>query len=160
MENLEQLEAGTTDNSECPPVAADGSKSVDAPRTENYGKFANIEELLSSYRNLEAEFTRKSQLLSQIQQGKVSVTDSEKPVTTAAKETTPETAAAKSVVSVTNEADRDEIIKEYLTSVAAKQHAPAVITTSNEFVFGVKTQVKSLREVSALAENFFKNKES
>ena len=54
---------------------------------------------------------------------------------------------------------REAVIREYLTSVASKQTAPAVITAGQDFAFGVMPERKSLRDIESVAENYFRNKE-
>ena len=127
-EILEQLEGV--------PVEADNTADG-----SNLGKFASVEGLLKSYESLQSEFTRKSQILAELQQSNASVAVME-----------------KADVEKSAPISREEIIRDYLTSVAAKQTAPAVITASNDFAFGATTEPKSIRDAAKVAEQFFGGK--
>ena len=140
LEQPEQTETTDTKDAEtcaCPLAADDGSI---------LGKFANVNELCKAYENLQGEFTRKSQLLAQMQQGNACEAVKQTPVV--------DDAPIKR-----DETIKNEIIKEYLTSIAVNKTAPAVITTNNDFAFGVTPTRRSIREVEKIAENFFKTKE-
>ena len=54
---------------------------------------------------------------------------------------------------------REDIIRDYLISIAAQARAPEVITGTGDFVFGVKPEPMTLRDVGKAAENFFRTKE-
>ena len=136
MEN----EKETLGQPEIVPVETDNT--LDGPKTENLGKFASTDELARAYENLHAEFTRKSQVLANLQQGNVSVTD---------EETSPKVEDAN---------NREEVIKEYLISLSQKQYAPTVITGSSDLVLGVKPEPMHLRDIERVAENYFKTKET
>jgi len=107
------------------------------------GKFADYSELEKAYNALQSEFTRKCQTLAQMQQGNAGAAVCDKPV----------------VAEPAPTPSPDEIIKSYLTSVAAKQTAPAVITNTSDFALGTKPAPRSLRDIETVAEQFFKNKE-
>ena len=127
---------------------------MEQPLTEGsiLGKFANVNELGKAYENLQSEFTRKAQQLAELQQAHASVAE-EKPAVVEVEKPIDDTETIK-------EEMREEIIREYLTSVASKQTAPTVITTNNDFCIGSNPAPRSIREVGAIAENFFKNKET
>ena len=98
------------------------------------GKFADIDELSRAYENLEKDYSRKSMELATLtkQQGGP----------------------------VVEHVNRDDVIKEYLTSIAKSQAAPTVITTASDIAFGNNSEPKSLRDVESVAENFFRTKEN
>jgi len=106
------------------------------------GKFASVSDLEKAYESLQAEFTRKSQLLAELQQGQAGAAKIEIPN-----------------VEPKTEINRDEIIKEYLTSVATRPNAPTVIAGTNDLAYGVKPETKSIRDLTKVAENYFKTKE-
>ena len=123
---------------ETSPVQAD-NESIDGSK-KLLGKFASTDELAKAYENLQTEFSRKSQILAELQKDKGHAC--------VASENPP-------VVPV----NREEIIKDYLTSIAASKTAPTVITTASDLVFGAKPEPRSLRDMERVAEIFFKQKE-
>ena len=111
------------------------------------GRFKSVDELAKAYDNLVKEFTRKSQELSLV------------------KGTRPETAGATSaetksveVAPVEPAPSREDIIKEYLTSVKTLPTAPTVIMGVDDFALGKRPEAKSLREVTKIAEEYFRTK--
>jgi len=123
--------------------------------------FEDTEQLLKAYKELQADYTRKSQLLLEYQQGNASVAVNEVPVVDPTPSNHPVTADAVPPLHAGGELaglSRDEVIREYLTSVATKQTAPAVITASNDFYTGGNSLPKSLRDVEKVAEEFFRTK--
>jgi len=139
--NLEQPEAALPGNTE---NEAEGSNLI-------LGKFAGKDELAKAYESLQAEFTRRSQLLAEIQ-GNAGAAQEKSP------ERTPAT-CLKDLSLDTNPQTREEIIKDYLTGIMTNQTAPTVITTASDLVFGVKPEPKSLRDMEKVAENYFRTKE-
>ena len=117
------------------------------------GKFATVSELEKAYESLQSEFTRKSQLLAELQQGNA-VAAIKEPVV----EVEPPVACCDTPLQQGG-TTREEIIREYLTSVAARPTAPAVITGTSAPAFGIKPEPRALRDVERLAENYFKLKE-
>jgi hypothetical protein len=106
-------------------------------------KFGTVEELAKAYENLEKEFTKKCQMLKDLEkQGDACEAVKESPV-----------------VFDKPENVRQEIIKEYLTSVAASPKAPVVISGQGDFAVGIKPMQMTLRDMEKVAENFFKIKE-
>jgi len=136
-------------------IKTDLGQPTDAPvETDNalnpgpkniLGKFHTVDDLAKAYENLQVEFTKKCQALSQIQQGTAG----------AAIELTPKVEQPTQTPTV----NRDEVIQEYLLSVARGNRAPTVITAAGDFAFGVKPEPKTLLETEKIAENFFKSKE-
>jgi len=118
------------------PAVAENAK--DDPKEKILGKFTDVLELEKAYVSLQAELTRKSQMLAQLQQGNVSVTVESKPVEVAQ--------------------DKGKVIEEYLLSLAKGQKAPTVITVANEIGFSAKPEPMSLRDIERVAENYFKTK--
>ncbi|MDR0462424.1 MAG: hypothetical protein LBG88_03815 [Christensenellaceae bacterium] len=113
----------------------------EGPKSE-FGKFDNLDNLLRAYEQLEQRFTWKCQEMAEMtdKQGQASVAVNKAPI-------------------APDEASRDEIIKEYLTSIATRTPAPTVITGQSDFVIGAKAEAKSLRDMEKVAENYFKTKE-
>ena len=59
---------------------------VGSQETDNLGKFKSVQALMDAYDNLQAEFTKKCQLLSQIQKDKIDLVEEENKETTAEKQ--------------------------------------------------------------------------
>jgi len=120
------------------PESADGGSNI-------LGKFADVSELAKAYESLQSEFTRKSQMLAQLQknEGQAGAAIEQPPV----------------IVPDAVPINREEIIKEYLTSIANSQIAPTVITTASDLAFGIKPEPLALNDAKRVAENFFKTKE-
>ena len=135
----------TSDNSEnCPTVESCGS---------NFGKFASHTELVKAYENLHKEFTRKCQVLCELEKKSM------------ANEEHNGNACAASInevqkvpyVMACDESDKSKIIEEYLMSVAKRSVAPAVITTNNDFAFGKNEEPRSIGDLGKIVENFFQS---
>jgi hypothetical protein len=106
------------------------------------GKFASAAELEKAYLSLQAEFTRKSQQLAQLQStGNAG----------AAKEQTPEP--------IVKGPDREQVIQEYLISLVRRETTPAVITTGVGAAYGTKPMPRTLADMEKVASDFFRTKQ-
>lgn len=127
----------------------DNEKIVEQPKEDvstdstTLGDFANPDELYKSYKNLQAEFTRKSQELAQLKlqnDNKASMADSLE--------------VDSADLKVVETRTEDDIVREYLFGVARKNHSPIVIgqaTTTPQFI---ETK-KSIADANAVARKFF-----
>lgn len=133
MENEELKNEDLEQPTEEQIVQTNNAENVDSKKI--YGNFATVEALVKAYTSLQGEYTRKSQELALLNanKGSVSVTEKIAP-------------------------EKDEIIRDYLMSIAKGEAAPAVITASSDFAFGIKTEPKSIAETEKIAENYFRNK--
>ena len=146
--DVEQPAMGSTDKNETleqPEMIEIGSGSKDLLG----GKFQNDGELLKAYKNLEARFHEKCQRLAELLKPQ-DTNDSQRGNTDLVVKTEP---------AVEESVSREQVIKEYLTTVAKAQAAPAVITTASDIAFGAKPEPKSLRDLKQVAEHFFRTKE-
>jgi len=100
-----------------------------------YGEFASPEQLFSAYQSLQSVFTKKAQELSELkrQQGNASVASCESPVVV----------------------DKEQVIKEYLDSVAKGTTAPAVIGSGANFLTNIPDPTRTMLDAGKLAKNFF-----
>ncbi|MCL2229146.1 MAG: hypothetical protein FWC00_04965 [Firmicutes bacterium] len=122
------------------------SDNTDADSKENIlGRFKNVDELAKAYDNLVKEFTRKSQELSLLKDSKNS-------------EVRAESKAGDGDTPQPPSPSREDIIKEYLTSFQTQPAAPTVIMGVDDFALGKKPEAKSLREVTKIAEEYFRTK--
>ena len=117
------------------PVVAP-EKDTATKNSNIYGRFATVQELGKAYECLQSEFTRKSQQLAKLKH-EATIANGERD---------------------TRQNDRDEIIRDYLVSVASQKRAPTVITTQGEIGFGVNPEPRTMQETERIAEHFFRTK--
>lgn len=142
MDNLENECPGTAN------AAETGEENVAA----DLGKFKDVKALLNAYNNLEAEFTRRSQRLKELEANKAQPP--------AKAESGAPSAPAQEHASLYEAASCDEdvkkrIIADYLVSVASAKGAPMV--TGGISVPSPKTRPASIKEAGRLAQEFLKN---
>ncbi|MBD5583855.1 MAG: hypothetical protein HDQ88_02125 [Clostridia bacterium] len=114
------------------------------------GKFASVEALYSAYTSLEAEFTRRSQRLKELEEGNKAMPEEGAP---SRGSTTDDGELLKKALS--NESVKRAVIGEYLKTVATNKSVPLIAG-------GVSSPAprlapKSVKEAGALAEKFLKN---
>ena len=123
--------------------AADPAEAEENSATTAYGKFADAKALYSAYLALEAEFTRRSQRLKELESGnKVQSDDAPSP-----KEQASETGAPIS------EEVRRAVIEDYLKAVAAGRGVP--ILTGGVGCAAPKNTPRSVSEAGRLVRQFF-----
>ncbi len=115
------------------------------------GKFRSVDALLSAYRSLEAEFTRRSQRLKELEEGSKA---HEVPQTAApSREEPADEELLKAALS--SESVRKAVLEDYLKTVAANKSVPLIST-------GVLTPAPrfaptTVKEAGALAQRFLKS---
>jgi len=115
-------------------------------------KFKDVQALVDAYTALEAEFTRRSQRLKELEANAANKGQS-----------APAVAENAEAPSQTRPADtlsdevKNAVIKEYLTGVYTNRGVP--IIAGGGAVTAVRRTPSTLREAGALAKNFFDNKE-
>jgi len=125
-----------TAESSCPQGSSDDSTT--------YGNFANADELYRGYKNLHAEFTRKSQELKRLE--------------TDIGNSTSASVASEEVVEETKvEKTSDDIIREYLFGVK-KGKVPPVVIGATQASIPITSGVKTLRDADKLAKDFFNSR--
>jgi len=136
MNNIGSAEAAEAEN-----------RSIAAP---DLGKFKDVDALLSAYRNLEAEFTRRSQRLKEIEEGSKaqSVPDEGAPSRIAGGEELLKAALSDEVV-------KNAVVAEYLGTIA--RGGSVSLISGGEAVSAPNAKPKSVREAGALAARFLKN---
>lgn len=112
-------------------------------------KFKDYKTLLKAYTDLEAEFTRRSQRLKELEANK----EQTAPVQAANATTVPSQQAETAVT----EEMKNSIIEEYLNGVCNNRGVPFV--TGGGAVTAARRTPSTLREAGALAKNLFENKE-
>jgi hypothetical protein len=149
MDNLTNMTTNTAE-------AADAANKVNETATE-FGKFKDVEALLTAYKNLEAEFTRRSMKLKELEGKAVGQT-----LTNNAQEATPVTGANADAhlakewtteeilqAATKNDEVKNAIIGEYVKAVAAQKSVP--LMTGGTKVAAVRNTPKTIKEAGALA---------
>ena len=161
---LEQPEVAPVDGD------ADASKFEKLEDTSSkLERFASVEDLQTAYKHLRAEFTRKSQKLSELLHAasekpdagaaqndganSPSATETQKHGTSEHKPEVIEPTAPRGVTP-------EKVIEEYLISLGRGKTAPAVIAnTNNDFIVTRGQEIKSINTSTKIAEQFFKTRQ-
>ena len=127
-------------------VAAD---TAEAEQIENetapaIGKFKSVEALMSAYLNLEAEFTRRSQRLKELEESKAAEAPSPK---------CPEGTELLSAA-LADENVRNAVVGDYLKTIFAAKSVPLIV--GGVYCAAPKCEPKSVKEAGALAKQFLK----
>ena len=125
--------------------AADTAEAEESSAAAAYGKFADARALYSAYLALEAEFTRRSQRLKELEGGNKAQPDD-------APSRTGET--SENSAPLTEEVRR-AVIEDYLKTVAAGKGAP--ILTGGVGCAAPKSTPRSVSEAGKLVRQFLKN---
>ncbi len=124
-----------------PAEAENGENKSTAPDT---GKFKSVQALMSAYLALEAEFTRRSQRLKELE-------------SKAAEAPSPGCLTEDKLLSAAlgNPAVTDKVVGEYLKKVFSGKSVPVVM--GGVSCAAPRSAPKSVKEAGALAKNFLKN---
>ena len=126
---------------------AEAEENREQPAT-GLGKFRDVDALLAAYNSLEAEFTRRSQRLRELEKA-----EKEASPAPAASETPPPQAEQPGAPAAQpDEAVRDRIIAEYLAAVAASRSVPLI--TGGVNVPARRKTPSTVSEAGALAQEF------
>ncbi len=138
---VENLDANLKEAAE--PAQAEQKEQVKA--APDTGKFKSVEALMSAYLALEAEFTRRSQRLKELEGNK------------AAEAPSPECLSDEQLVSAAlgNPAVKDRVVGEYLKQVSVGKSVPLIM--GGVSCAAPQSTPKSVKEAGALAKNFLKN---
>ena len=136
------------------PAEAEGSKAA-----AELGKFKDVEALRQAYTALEAEFTRRSQRLKELENANKELSASPAHAGNGA---APSAQAGSLPVSAErdkplSESEKNAVIEEYLSSVRAGRSVP--IITGGSGVQAEKRAPRNVREAGMLAKKFFENME-
>lgn len=144
------------------PDTADTASAEEKNAATDLGKFRDVQALMDAYTALEAEFTRRSQRLKELENA------TKEPVPPAKAENGQALPQAQTT-QVKGEADgaavqpeisdevKNAIIEEYLSGVLSRRSVPFV--TGGSVVAATRRTPKNLKEAGALAKNYFDNKE-
>jgi len=158
LDNAESVQSPCLEDKNADNVTpADELRPRDNSVMQVLDKFKTPESLAKAYLNLESAFTQKAMRVRELEERAHGLTS---PVSQSEFSDAPQGGLASGGEEPKKTPSRGEIIQEYLKAIAAKQQQPAVITTSQDFVFGSVPEAKSLRDVAKIAESYFKNKEN
>ena len=118
------------------------------------GKFKDVKALKEAYRVLEAEFTRRSQRLKELEANK----EQEAPAQTVNANAPSSEATKDKGAETLSEEVKNAVIEEYLNSVKSNRSVPFV--TAGGAVKATRVTPKTISEAGALARNYLNNKEN
>lgn len=141
-------------------ATADTAEADKKDAATELGKFKDVAALKQAYEALEAEFTRRSQRLKELEAAnKEQGASTEKSANEASP--SPEAnalpKAAEGVNAPLSDEVKNAVIEEYLSGVCANRGVP--IITGGSMVCAQRRVPKNLKEAGMLAKNFFDNKE-
>lgn len=116
-------------------------------------KFKDVQALADAYTALEAEFTRRSQRLKELEESNPNAT----PVQTASGAADSSGGATTSEVHTLSQQEKNAVIEEYLNGVYAGRSVPFV--TAGGAIRAQRATPKTLSEAGSLAKRYFENKE-
>ena len=130
-------------------ATADTAEAEKNTAATELGKFESVSALLAAYKNLEAEFTRRSQRLKELEEGNKAHEEPERGVPSR------ESYDGVNTVEKLDESVKNAVIEEYLKTVASGKSVPLIVggVSSAAPRFAPKT----VKEAGALAEKFLKN---
>ncbi|MCM1438136.1 MAG: hypothetical protein NC131_02835 [Roseburia sp.] len=138
-------------------VTADTAEAEKETAAAVTGKFKDVEALMQAYQALEAEFTRRSQRLKELEANKeISAPEHEHTDNAETPSQGAEKTAAANVAPLSDEV-KNAVIEEYLNGVVSKRGVPFV--TSGGAVAAQRRTPSTLREAGALASKLFSDKE-
>ena len=139
IENTAEVE----NNQSSDTCAADTAEAENNSAAAAYGKFADAEALYSAYLALEAEFTRRSQRLKELEGENKAQTD----------DASSHTGEASEISAPLSEEVRRAVIEDYLKTVAAGKGAP--ILAGGVGCAAPKNTPRSVSEAGRLVRQFF-----
>jgi len=116
------------------------------------GKFRSVDALMAAYTSLEAEFTRRSQRLKELEEGNKA---QEMPAEGAPSQGGGTGRERLLQAALSDEGVRRAVIEEYLKTVTANKSIPLIV--GGVSTPAPKSAPKSVKEAGALAERFLKN---
>lgn len=142
---LSEAQKENAENTGLQVTAEPAEAEKDTAATE-LGKFESVSALLAAYRSLEAEFTRRSQRLKELEDGNKAHADGCAPSCES-----PEGVKTAGL----DESVKNAVIEEYLKTVASGKSVPLIVggVSSAAPRFAPKT----VKEAGALAEKFLNN---
>ncbi|MDE5943751.1 MAG: hypothetical protein K2H30_06065 [Clostridia bacterium] len=140
MDNLTQTENGTADTAQ---AEKENAAAV-------LGKFKDVQTLMKAYSDLQAEFTRRSQRLSELEK------ENKAKPTPDGEEVAPSQTDEEQLISaaLSSERVKDAVIADYLKSVSSPKSVPLIAGGGG--VAAPRISPKSVKEAGRLAQEFLK----
>ena len=140
-------------------VTADTAEAEGNKAAAGLGKFKDVEALMQAYTALEAEFTRRSQKLKELEKANKEPIS---PPAEAGNGAAPSTEAGNLPLNAQeskplSEKERNAVIEEYLSSVCAGRSVP--IITGGSVVKAERRVPRNVKEAGALAKKFINKTE-
>ena len=129
----------------------EASEIVEKGETEkkvSYGKFKDLDALLSAYNSLEAEFTKRSQRLKELEGKQKPVVETDK------QKDNPETENCSPAPTETEEEKQKRIIGDYIKSLSSSK-PKAVVLTGGMATSIPQKRPKSIAEAGLMAKEIF-----
>lgn len=139
-------------NNDMEPVTAEAAQAEEKDTAaQKLGKFGSVDALLNAYKSLEAEFTRRSQRLKELEEGNKAQNMPEGALSRDAKQNREDFVnAAKNDVEV-----KEAVIGEYLKTVFNGKTVPLIV--GGVSTPAPKNRPQSVKEAGALVKNFLKD---
>lgn len=135
-------------------VTAEPAEAEKEEAAAELGKFKDVKALMEAYNALEAEFTRRSQRLKELEANKE---QSAPAIAENAEAPSREAEKTADIRPVLTEEMKNAVIAEYLNGVRANRGVP--IISGGGAVTAVRRTPSDVREAGALARKLFENKE-
>lgn len=141
-------------------ATADAAEAEEKTAATGLGKFKDVGALLEAYNSLEAEFTRRSQRLKELENA---VKEQNAPVQTASAQTSPQQATdicGETLLDAAraDEGVKDAIISEFLAKALKNRGVP--IVTGGVNVSAKRNSATTVKEASRLAREFINKREN
>ena len=129
-------------------ASADAAVAEENTAAAELGKFGSVSALLAAYRNLEAEFTRRSQRLKELEKGNKAAPASD------GTKATPSRSSEEELIetALSNEKVREAVIGEYLKGIASAKEVPLI--SGGGAIPAPRNYPKSVKEAGILARKF------
>lgn len=139
-------------------VTAETAQAEEKEAAAGLGKFKDVKALMEAYQTLEAEFTRRSQRLKELEASNERSAPAEIPsenaeVPSRGAENSPSAISAGEL----NDEVKNAVIEEYLNGIFAKRGVPFI--TGGGAVAAQRQTPSTVREAGALAGKLFNNRE-
>lgn len=134
-------------------ITAETAEAEEKEAAAELGKFKDVKALMEAYNALEAEFTRRSQRLKELEANK----EQSAPEQSVNAEAPSQAENVSAVQPALTEEMKNAVIAEYLNGVRANRGVP--IISGGGAVTAVRRTPTDVREAGALAKKLFENKE-
>ena len=131
-------------------ATADTAEAEKTDTATALGKFKSVDALVSAYKSLEAEFTRRSQRLKELEEGSKALSMPREGAPSQKSQTDEELLKA----ALSSESVRQAIVEEYLKTVASNKSIPLI--SGGVAAPAPRSAPKTVKEAGALVQRFLK----